>query len=213
LPFNINTFRAQGLPQGGARPSLFLVRFPSLPTGVLPGAKNLELVISSASLPPAIVDKVPVYYFGRQVKYSGERVFPDWDVTVYCDEDFIARDVFESWSNKINTLISNRYSLSNTMNSYKLDHVMVEQFSKAGPPNENGVIKSYTFWGVWPTVVSPMVVSWDRTNQISTFDVTFSYDYWIPETFGELGTYQPDLDATSAYPGLVSQIQPTGSTS
>lgn len=208
MPFNINTFRTRGLTGGGARACLFLVRFPVIPPGVLDATADLEFFVQAASLPPAIVDSVDQYYFGRKVKYAGERIFPDWDINVINDENFKPRDMFESWSNKINTLVSNRYDLSNTMNSYKVDRVEVKQYSKAGPGDENGVIKSYTFWGVWPKVVSPIQLDWSRNNQIESFDVTLSYDYWEPDQFGEAGTYNPDIDSTSAYPGLVSQIVP-----
>jgi hypothetical protein len=114
-----------------------------------------------------------VPYFGRTIKLAGDRSFADWSVTVMNDEDYIVRNMFEDWSNKINQLAGNRKLLSN--NSYKFSDALVTQFSKDGTP-----IRAYNFVGIFPVQVSNMALDWDNTNSIQTFDVTFAYDYWIP---------------------------------
>jgi hypothetical protein len=49
-------------------------------------------MIKSAQLPESTIGVVPVFYFGRELKYAGNRTFPDWTVTVINDEDFSIRE-------------------------------------------------------------------------------------------------------------------------
>ena len=184
--FNINSFRANGLRQGGARPTQFSVRFDTLPPGVGQGdiAIQLEYLIRSASLPENELGRVEVPFFGRKIKFAGDREFADWQVTVMNDEDFKARSMFENWSNKMNALISNRMDPAlGDETAYKVD-AMVFQYGKMGPGNDAGIIRSYKFVGIWPSVVSAIDVDWDATNMIETFDVRLVYDYFEPIDFG-----------------------------
>lgn len=197
MAFNINTFKARGLTSGGARPSLFSVRIPLIPPGLNVGATDIEFLISAASLPPSTVDLIEVPYFGRRIKVAGERIFQNWQVSVLNDEDFELRNLFESWSNKINTHVSNRFDIVSTPNEYKVNEVEVLQYGKAGPGDESGVIRSYTFWGVWPVNIDAIPLDWGRTNQIETFDVTFAIDYWVPRIGGASGSYATDIDGSA----------------
>ena len=44
------------------------------------------------------------------------------------------------------------------------------------------VIKRYVIVGAWPTVVDSIGVSYDSTDQIEEFGVTFSYQWWEANT-------------------------------
>ena len=130
MAFNVNDFKSNGLIEQGARPSLFGVRIPAMPVNTDDSSlQQLEFMVTAASLPEFVVDPVGVYYFGRQVKVPGERVFQDWQVTIYNDEDFGLRNMFESWSNKMNSLVSNRYqSDTNDLQDYKINGMLVFQY-------------------------------------------------------------------------------------
>jgi hypothetical protein len=41
-------------------------------------------------------------------------------------------------------------------------------------------IRQYDIIGAFPTTVDAISLDWDSQNQIETFTVTFSYDYWLP---------------------------------
>lgn len=186
--FNIDTFRAQGLQLGGARPSQFEVNmFFPFQAGT---AQRFRFMCRAASIPPAQIDEVPVMYFGRAVKYAGDRSFPDWVVTVMNDEDYSLRLLFENWSNRINTLVSNRMDSSVYPTGYKVQ-AEVTQYGKAGD-----AIRAYTFDGLWPKLVDSMPLDWAATNQIQEFNVTLAYDLWKPATTGlgaSEGDYSPVL--------------------
>jgi len=173
MAFNINQFKSRGLTKGGARPSLFQVQInPNI--GEDPVAiEKFTFTCRASEVPASTVESINVPYFGRQIKLAGDRSFADWSVTVMNDEDYLVRNMFEDWSNKINQLAGNRKLLSN--NSYKFSDALVTQFSKDGSP-----IRAYNFVGIFPVQVSNMALDWDNTNTIQTFDVTFAYDYWIP---------------------------------
>jgi hypothetical protein len=173
MAFNINQFKSRGLTKGGARPSLFQVQInPNI--GEDPVAvEKFTFTCRASEVPASTVESIDVPYFGRKIKLAGDRSFADWSVTVMNDEDYLVRNMFEDWSNKINQLAGNRKLLSN--NSYKFSDALVTQFSKDGSP-----IRAYNFVGIFPVQVSNMALDWDNTNTIQTFDVTFAYDYWIP---------------------------------
>jgi len=173
MTFNINDFKSRGLTGGGARPTLFQVELTppfATQTGV---TEKFTFTCRATQVPAAVVEPITVGYWGRQIKLLGDRTFPDWSVSVLNDEDYSVRNMFEQWSNLMNTFVSNLKQLPG--NSYKASDAVVTQYSKDGE-----VIKQYKFVGIFPVTVNPMELSWDTTNQIQTFDVNFAYDYWVP---------------------------------
>ena len=107
---------------------------------------------------------------GRQVKVAGTRpAFPDWTLTIMNDEDFAIRNDLEKWMNLINGHIDNQQPVA--LRDYKTDGY-IDQLSKDG-----SVIRRYTFKGIFPTDLSAVALNW-ATDEIQTFDVTFSID-WI----------------------------------
>lgn len=184
--FDVNVFRSQGLPLGGARPSLFAVFIPTQFLGISgieadnPG--TFQLNVSAASLPMSQMTSIDVYYQGRAMRVAGERAFQPWNITVYNDEDFALRDFLESWSNMINSFEGNIQQEGNdgpdilaSNGGYKLDQVYVEQYSRDG-----GLLRAYEFWGMYPEVIGEVQLNWEQGNRIETFDVRFAYDYWVP---------------------------------
>ena len=195
MTFDIDTFKAQGLVGGGARPSLFAVQMNGLPVGTAAIMQQISFLCQSATLPASEVDPIEVPYVGRRIKVAGERVFRDWSVNIMNDEDFAIRDLMESWSNVINTMESNVTTDGNDLLSYKIDGVTVNQYSKGGPvitdpTSEQGIIRSYGFYGLWPSRIGDIRLDWSQGQAIETYDVTFSYDYWLPQKVGNsVATY------------------------
>jgi hypothetical protein len=193
VPFNIEQFKAKSLPYGGARPTLFEVNI-TMPPGIgAQASQRMRFVVTAASLPSFIVEPVVVAYFGRQVKYAGDRVFQDWQVTVQNDEDFTVRNAFEAWSNGMNALVSNRMDPNLYATAYKTI-ADVRQLGKDG-----AVIRKYNFHGIFPSQVDNIGLSWDAINQIETFAVNFSYDYYELDT-GYLSANMKDGPYQSTLP-------------
>jgi hypothetical protein len=175
--FNISTFKSRGLTLGGARPTLFEVylTIPAVVGADAASADKFRFTCSGAALPAATIGTINTSYFGRQIKFAGDRTFSDWTVTVENDEDFLVRSMFEKWSNSMNRLEANvRDAGYANENAYK-SQLSVIQYSKEGQ-----AIRQYDVIGAFPSSIDQIPLSWSSANQIETFGVTFTYDYWLP---------------------------------
>ena len=181
MAFDILQFKEQGLVYGGARPCLFQVTIGQAldPADQFnPNAlADFPFLCRAASLPSMVVSPIRVPYFGRHIKVAGNRDFEDWTITIFNDEDFGLRNMFEDWSNSINSLQGNlRLASENEESEYKSD-VLVQQFDKEG-----NIIRGYNMLGAWPSRISQIDLDWEAQNQVEVFQVVFSYDYWLPDS-------------------------------
>ena len=116
-------------------------------------------------LPPAVVPVVPVTYFGRELKFLGNRTFADLTITVINDEDFVVRNAMERWMNGLNSHSLNvRNPAALAPLGYSVD-AKVTQFGKTGD-------------------LSPIDVDWGANDQIEEFTVTLAYQWWEAEEAG-----------------------------
>jgi hypothetical protein len=173
MAFSINEFRSQ-MQGDGARPNLFEVSMP-FPAFALPGnaQTKMSFMCKTAQLPGSSIGTVPVQYFGRELKFAGNRTFTEWTVSIINDEDFVIRNAFERWMNGINSHAGNlRAAAAAASLGYTVDSE-VRQYGKQGD-----VLKRYKFIGVYPTDLSPIDVDWGSNDTIEEFTVTLSYQWW-----------------------------------
>jgi len=169
MSFNINEFKSQ-LTGGGARPTLFQVQITN---PILANADfKLPFMVKTAALPGSSVGSYVVPYFGRQIKYAGDRRFDNWQVTIINDEDFAIRNAMEAWSNAINSHDSNTRALPQNYKS----NAIVTQYSKDG-----NALRTYVFEGLHPIDIDPISLNWEQTDSIEEFGVSFQYDLWRVE--------------------------------
>ena len=172
---NISDFKAQ-LIGGGARPNQFRVEltFPAYVTGGAIAGLQGQFLCKATSLPPSIVENMPVQYRGRAVNFAGERVFAPWSVSIYNDTSFNIRNAMERWSDGL----QNNASTNGRVNprDYQVD-LFVHQLDRNG-----AIIKSYTIRDAYPTQVGEIGVDYDVTNQMEIFNVEFHYNYWTSNT-------------------------------
>lgn len=170
----------------GARPNLFECTL-TFPTSVVPNGTNAQekytFFAKTASLPGSTVNQIPVNYFGRELKFAGNRTFPEWTVTIINDEDFLVRNAFERWMDGLNTHASNlrNPSLINNVN-YQQDGYVV-QYGKTGV-----ALKSYKFIGMFPIDISPIDLDWGANDTIEEYAVTFAYQWW-EQTTADKGSF------------------------
>lgn len=178
MAFNVAEFRSQMIGDG-ARPNLFSVTL-TFPIGVTNGTdagQKVTFMAKAAQLPGSTVGTVPVYYFGRELKFPGNRTFPDWTINIINDEDFTIRNAIENWLNKINSHAANtRDKASLGTNGYSVD-AEVTQYGKTG-----NVLKKYKFVGLFPQDVAPIDLDWGSNDSIEEFAVTFAYQWWEANT-------------------------------
>jgi hypothetical protein len=173
MAFSVNEFRSQ-MTGDGARPNLFEVSMP-FPSFASPANAQTKLTFmcKTAQLPGSTIGVVPVNYFGRELKFVGNRTFADWTISVINDEDFVVRNAFERWMNGINSHNFNvRNPLALAPLGYSVDSE-VTQFGKQG-----NTLKKYRFVGVFPTDITPIDVDWGSNDTIEEFSVTLTYQWW-----------------------------------
>jgi hypothetical protein len=165
MAFAISEFKSQ-LTGGGARGSLFQVQI----TNPIDTAADsiLPFMCYSAGIPESQVNPFELYYFGRQIKYAGNRIFGDWTVEIYNDENFAVRHTIEEWMNAINTHVGN-------LRTYPTDYKSQAQVNQLA--QDGSTLRTYTFEGMFPVAISPIQLSWEMDG-IERFNVTFQYDLW-----------------------------------
>lgn len=171
MAFNIEAFKARGLELGGARPSLFEIFIKTPFADPLFNDKQ-RFLVKASTIPPSIVQPIEVGYFGRKVRYAGDREFANWAVTILNDEDYALRRAFERWHSRVNSIVPNLMAAPGT--AYKTD-AEVRHYGKAG-----NLLAVYKMVGLFPTSVNQMPLDWDAINQVQQFDVEFAFDYWVP---------------------------------
>ena len=177
---------------GGARPNLFEVSIPSFAAAVddtdwtTDYQNTFKFLCKAAQLPASSVAPINVPFRGRILKVAGDRTFAEWTVTIVNDEDFVLRTAFEKWSDKMSNLIDNTGVTNPT--SY-MTNAFVKQLGRgatvASTTNEGGtssVLRTYKFYDIWPSEVSAIELSYDNTDTIEEFTVTFQVQYF---TIGE----------------------------
>jgi len=183
---NLHNFKTQ-LRGGGARPNLFEASIPSFPSGISGSAtlwgdtarKDFRFLCKAAQLPASTVAEIPVPFRGRILKVAGDRTFEPWTVTIINDEDFNLRSAFEGWMNTINDL---SHATGITKPSSYMANAYIAQLGRGNsrnstthPQNNKNqqVLRSYKFTGIFPTEVSAIDLSYDSTDTIEEFTVTF----------------------------------------
>ena len=178
MAFNVAEFRAN-MVGDGARPNLFQVTltFPAIAANGTAAGQKATFMAKAAQLPGSTIGQVPVYYFGRELKFAGNRTFADWSLQIINDEDFTIRNSIESWMNAINSHSGNVRN-ANAMNpsSYTVDAV-VTQYGKAGD-----ALKTYKFVGMYPLDLAPIDLDWSSNDTIEEYGVTFAYQWWETDT-------------------------------
>ena len=178
MAFNVAEFRSNMIGDG-ARPNLFSVSlsFPTVASGGALAAQKTTFMAKSAQLPGSTVGTVPVFYFGRELKFAGNRTFTDWTLQIINDEDFAIRNALESWMNAINSHAGNlRNAQASNGTGYSVD-ATVTQYGKTGE-----ALKTYKFVGLFPLDIGAIDLDWGSNDSIEEYAVTFAYQWWQADT-------------------------------
>ncbi len=178
MTFSINEMRAQ-FAGGGQRPTHFSLQFINPANGS--ADIKIPYMAMATQIPSFSEGEVNVPYFGRKIKVAGDRVWDNWNVTVLQDNDFVIRNALEEWSNKINSFEGNLRTFGSSAPSDYKSQGILTRYTATGTPN-----RVYTLEGIWPTQISPVELSWDATDQLEQFQVTFAFD-WCYVSAGSTG--------------------------
>jgi len=186
----LSQFKAK-LAGGAARSNLFEVSIPTFPSSVSgawgPGddAENgiFKFLCKSSALPASNVGSIDIPFRGRILKVAGDRTFDDWTVSVINDEDFKIRTAFEQWANVMSKLddatgVSNPSSYMTDAYVQQLGRGASVASASASDGGESSVLRTYKFYDIFPTTIGEIAVSYDDSDAIETFDITFKVQYF-----------------------------------
>jgi len=172
--FKIDKFTAK-LKHGGSRANLFQVEINKAPSRASAGEDNFKYMCKASGIPASTIGTYEVPYFGRTIKFAGDREFTELSTTVINDEDYKMRNFIESWMAALNSNDTNETTLDfGTRKDYTSD-IKLQTYKKAG---KSAVDQAWKFIGCWPSALSSTDLNWDSTNAIQEFTVTWQYDYY-----------------------------------
>lgn len=197
---SLTDFRA-AFAGGGARPNLFEVGltwpagvFPTTGTsgvaaagdqGALVGGGQAGFLCKAASLPAAVNGVIEVPFRGRSLKIAGDRTFEPWSVTIINESNMALRASFERWVNYMSLADAGQGEVNPA--TYQAD-LQVHQLGKApiGATDDLATIqgqdipalRTYRFWGCFPTSVSQIDLAYDSNDAVEEFTVEFAVQWW-----------------------------------
>jgi len=166
--FNINTFR-QKL-NGGSKANLFRIEIE--PETLVDGVdlSNLSILCKSGAIPAFTLGIIEVPFRGRRIKIPGDRTYADWTATFVNDDSQNIRKSFDNWMKNIID-VDGENSLRDSTDSYRCK-ITVNQLRPDGT-----VSRVYELYDAFPTDVSAIDLSYDTTDAVQEFTVTFQYHY------------------------------------
>ena len=171
---NIDNFRQSF---DGVRANRYKV-VPGARSGLLQptsgGALSSEIYIKAMSLPGTQIGMIPVSFQGRQIKFSGERQFGEWAITVYDSADKRIREKFEAWIDSMDS------RLNHTINYNVVEDWTVhynDAVKQGHPGGSLGPSYGFKLNNCWPVDISPIDLSYDMVDSFAEFTVTIAYDW------------------------------------
>lgn len=171
---------------GGARPNLFECEI-AFPDGLdVTADEDFSFMVKAAQLPGSNINVINIPFRGRNLKVAGDRTFDPWTITVINDTNFKIRNAFEKWMNFINRHDDNAGVITPAayqvdMKVFQLGRGNVSEATRGALPGRGDqipVLKSYKFYGVFPTAVSPIELSYDNADAIEEFTVDLQVQWW-----------------------------------
>jgi hypothetical protein len=179
--FSIDTFR-QKL-NGGSKANLFRIEILPDVVGGIDGVDLTDLTIlcKSGAIPAFTLGIIEVPFRGRRIKIPGDRTYADWTATFVNDDSQNIRKSFDNWMKNI-VDVNGENSLRDGTDTYRCT-IVVSQLRPDGT-----TARVYKLFDAFPTDVSAIDLSYDTTDAIQEFTVTFQYHYLDVGGTSETGT-------------------------
>ena len=181
----LDKFKAR-LVGGGTRPNLFECEL-TFPDGLgITTDLDFNFMVKAASLPASNINVINIPFRGRNLKVAGDRTFDPWTITVMNDTNFKIRNAFELWMNFINRHddaagVITPAAYQKDMKVFQLGRGITSEGTRGALPQTGEkmpVLKQYKFYGVFPTAVSAIDLSYDSADTIEEFTVDLQVQWW-----------------------------------
>jgi hypothetical protein len=166
--FSIDTFREKL--NGGSKANLFrmVIDLEESITGV--DLTNFSVLCKSGAIPAFTLGVIEVPFRGRRIKIPGDRTYGDWTATFVNDDSQNIRKSFDNWLNSI-VNVDGEQALRDGTETYR-STITINQLRPDGT-----IARIYQLYDAFPTDVSAIDLSYDTTDAIQEFTVTFQYHY------------------------------------
>ena len=136
------------------------------------GSNNaVELLCKAAAIPSFTLGTIEVPFRGRRIKIPGDRSFGDWTATFMMDGGHRIRQAFLEWTNYIKT----HNEESDILGSNDADYYSTIDIKHL--KSDGTISRYYKLYEVFPTEVSAVDLSYDSTDALEEFTVSFQYHY------------------------------------
>lgn len=166
--FSIDTFREKL--NGGSKANLFRmdIEVEEDIDGV--DLANVPILCKSGAIPAFTLGVIEVPFRGRRIKIPGDRTYGDWTATFVNDDSQNIRKSFDNWLNSI-VNVDGEQALRDGTETYR-STITINQLRPDGT-----IARIYQLYDAFPTDVSAIDLSYDTTDAIQEFTVTFQYHY------------------------------------
>lgn len=144
------------------------------------------IYVQSAALPGREIVTENAAFFGFPFKVPVNTTYNQtWACTCRADVDMKIRKVFEDWMNDYADLSKNTGGSKGKVpaNDFVYIHLLKPDFFANSNSINGGTVetaRTYKLEGVFPSSLGNMTLS-HSGNEISTFDITFAFQYWYPD--------------------------------
>lgn len=158
----------------GARSNLFKVTISTGQFGTQ--SDNFSYLCKGAQLPGSTLGLIEVpFQAGRRFKLAGDRTFADWTTTIVNDSNQKIREAIENLQVKYGVTNYDSAISKTLVGGLETDFsiLTVVQYDLAGSTKY-----TYQLFNCWPSDISTIDLSYDSTDVLEEFTVTWTYDYF-----------------------------------
>lgn len=156
----------------GARANLFRVRIFDL--AILSSMSTFEFYCKAANIPARSIASVPVKYKNNTLYLPGDSdEFSPWTATIINDENMTVRGNLELWMDS--------YKLpGETISLRGMSSLLFYGSADVELLDSNGyAIAIYKFMNMLPVELGEISLSWDSSDTIQEYSVTFNYTSYL----------------------------------
>lgn len=175
--------------------------------------RRVQAFCSAIRMPDRTIETKEIRHHGPSFKLAYDYKSEDITATFYADKFLRERSFFELWQSSVFSLKSQNY---NFYDNYVSDVNIFQLGQFASKAERDDVTYAVKLFECFPKVIGPVEYSYDANN-VQTFDVTFTFRYWINyflERSGNITLGQPNFRDVSvkskygAFGSLINRLPP-----
>lgn len=152
---------SQEFERGVARKNRFRILIPSL--------RRHAFYAKAVNLPSVSIGAPPVRHYAPAKKAAVDVIYEDLNLEFYIDRQYNVRSIFQDWHDRIYNVGTGTFAFRD---DYTED-IIIDIEDETGT-----IVSKGTIIEAYPMVIGDVAFSMDSENEINTFPVTFTYNYY-----------------------------------